>query len=412
MGLAPGAQVIAEDPRLSRLLRAAHRRLEASGGSIDGVTAVLSRPTDDERLAVDRLLSIRSRSMQLRVPLVRLDAVLRERVDATLLSVVQSVVGPLRDRPGERAAAAEQEAAMWGATLGHPALVRHADLAGWLERLRSSGKWRSDPFFAQHAAQACDVLERLPSPVPIGRSRLSAGVLGSSHALDATEPVGRLVLAALAYLAGTKPPASSSDRRRLWGGAGVDDDETSSTVLTLGLRPVVSGPLTEAVARWADGGVPLPVPLGALQRERWELPAGYPIRVCENPSVLHAASERLGAGCPPLVCTEGNPSVAAVLLLRTLLEDGHRLAYHGDFGSGGIAIGNRMIGGLGAAPWRFASEDYFAALARATASGIRCLSLKGRVPVACWDEALAPAMRDAGAEVEEELVLDLLLADL
>jgi uncharacterized protein (TIGR02679 family) len=112
------------------------------------------------------------------------------------------------------------------------------------------------------------------------------------------------------------------------------------------------------------------------------------------------------------VCTEGNPSVAAVLLLRTLLEDGHRLAYHGDFGSGGIAIGNRMIGGLGAAPWRFASEDYFAALARATASGIRCLSLKGRVPVACWDEALAPAMRDAGAEVEEELVLDLLLADL
>ncbi len=90
MGLAPAARVIAEDPRLSRLLRAAHRRLEASGGSIDGVTAVLPRPTDDERLAVDRLLGIRSRSMQLRVPLVRLDAVLRERVDATLLSVVWS----------------------------------------------------------------------------------------------------------------------------------------------------------------------------------------------------------------------------------------------------------------------------------------------------------------------------------
>jgi len=128
--------------------------------------------------------------------------------------------------------------------------------------------------------------------------------------------------------------------------------------------------------------------------------------------VLHAASERLGPACPLLVCTEGNPSVAAVLLLRTLLEGGQPLAYHGDFGYGGIAIGNRMIGGLGAQPWRFSSADYLAALARATESGIRFLPLKGRVPAACWDEALAPAMRNAGVEVEEELVLDVLLADL
>ena len=380
-GLASAPEAIAGDPRLGRLLRAAHRRLEASGGVVEGVTAVVRRPSDDERQAVDRLLGIRSRGVDLRVPLARLDAVLQERARASLVEVVRRACGPLRDRPGERAATAEREAAMWASAAGHPAAARHPELLGWQERLRSSGKWRTDADFEKHLIQACDVLERLPSPVPIGRSRLAASILGSSHALDSLEPVGRLVPAALAHLAGVALQATSSQRRRLWAGVGVDDDETSSTVLVLGLRPVVAGPLTEAVARWADAGIPLPLPLGALQRERWEFPGGLVVRVCENPSVVHAASAALGADCPPLLSTEGNPSVAAVQLIRVLAEAGHHLEYHGDFGSGGIAIGNRMIGAMGLAPWRFSAVDYREGLERVRAAGIRCLPLKGRVPV-------------------------------
>jgi hypothetical protein len=40
------------------------------------------------------------------------------------------------------------------------------------------------------------------------------------------------------------------------------------------------------------------------------------------------------------------------------------------------------------------------------------MPLKGRVPEACWDKALAPAMLRASIEIEEELVLDVLLDDL
>jgi len=94
------------------------------------------------------------------------------------------------------------------------------------------------------------------------------------------------------------------------------------------------------------------------------------------------------------------------------LDAGAILEYHGDFGSGGIAIGNRMIGDLGAQPWRFRAVDYTTALARAVETGVRCMPLKGRVPQAYWDEDLTPAMVRAAIEIEEELVLDVLLDDL
>jgi len=113
-----------------------------------------------------------------------------------------------------------------------------------------------------------------------------------------------------------------------------------------------------------------------------------------------------------MICVEGNPSLAALQLITVLAGGGALLRYHGDFGSGGLAIGNRIIGSLGAAPWRFCASDYSEAFASAAASGVRCLRLKGRVPNACWDHELAPAMIAAGVEIEEELVLDSLLADL
>lgn len=411
--LSPAAHAVVDDARLLRLFQAAHRRLEATGGDMSRAAVLVPTPTDDERLAFDRIMGTRSRGNQLRVPLARLDAVFQERTGASLAILVEAVVGPLRDRPAERAATAARETTMWTAALAHPAVARYPLLAGWLDGLVATGRWRAlgDP--STCICQALDVVERLPATVPIGRSRLSASLLGDSHALDSTEPVGRLVIAALAHLAGLKAGGlSSADRRRLWSSMNIDYDETSSTALTLGLRPLSVGPLTGAARGWADAGVALPVPLAALRHEKWAVPSGTRIWICENPSVLHAVATRFGPGCPPMICVEGNPSLAALTLITVLGDGGALLTYHGDFGSGGVAIGNRIIGALGAAPWRFGASDYREAVAGASATGVRCLRLKGRVPKACWDDELAPTMLAAGVEIEEELVLDSLLADL
>jgi uncharacterized protein (TIGR02679 family) len=355
------------DERLGLLWRAVHERLELSGGRLSGVTAHLRHPSADQRAAVDRLLGTRSRGAGVSVRLDQLDDLLRRRLGRSLLEVVTEAVGPVRDRPGERAALAGSEAAMWERLLAHRALGRHPTLEGWLGRLRATGVWHRLDEPESRLAEALDVLDRLPQRARRGRSRLAARTLGDAHALDDLAPVGRLVIAALAHQAGHGGPIRAADRRRLWADQGVVSDETSSTVLTLGLRPRAVGPLTEAAGRWADGETPLPIPLAAVQTERWQVAAGTRIWVCENPSVLAAAT---GAGAT-VVCLEGRPSLAALLLLRGLL-----------------------------------------ALDRAASAGTALRSLRGPVPDACWNPRLAPAIRASGVEVEEELVIDLLLDDL
>ena len=400
---------VLRDERLLPLWRAVHRRLEASGGgSLAGVAAHLSRPLEEERAAVDRLLGARSRGVGMRVPLAPLDARLLERLGWTLREVVTALVGPVGDRPALRASVTSAEKAMWGRLFAHPALRRHPDLREWLARQQATGAWRrlDDP--EGRLTQALDVVGHLPQAVRRGRSHLAARILGDAHSLDATSPTGRLATSALAHLAGMTAPLRAADRRNLWAAQGVVFDETSSTVLTLGLRPHPVGPLTEAAARWADGATPLPIPLAAVQVERWQVAPGTSIWTCENPSVVAAAA---GTGAT-MICLEGRPSLAALLLLRALTGGGALVRYHGDFGAGGISIANAMIGEMGAIPWRFGSEDHRQALDRAAQATTELRPLRCAVPDACWDAELAPAIRRAGVEVEEELVIDLLLSDL
>ncbi len=401
------------DERLRPLWVAAHRRLERGAADTQSPSFVVRRPSDDERSAIDRLLGRRSRGRDLRVRLAELEDVLA-RLGTTVCEVTESVVGPVRDRCVERAASAARDAKLWSAFTSHDALEAHADLRPWLDDLRSSGRWRRLDHPETDIDAMLEVLVRLPAPTPIGRSRLAADTLGASHALDDTEPAGRLVFGALAYLSGVGAgqtsrglPGTANDRRTIWAEFGVEVDDTSSTVLTANLRPAPAGPVTEAAGRWADSSVPLVIPLAAVDAEAWTVVIGSQIWICENPAVLSAGAST----GRPLICIEGQPSAAAIGLLGSLTRCGARLSYHGDFGVGGIAIANSVIATFGADPWRMSVNDHREALAGAP-PGARLPALRGAVPEAVWDADLAGAINDSGVEIEEELVLDDLIEDL
>jgi uncharacterized protein (TIGR02679 family) len=152
-------------------------------------------------------------------------------------------------------------------------------------------------------------------------------------------------------------------------------------------------------------GEPCRVTLRQLLRDPPVLgPANPRVFVCENPSVVNTAADRLGAHGQPLVCVDGQPKTAVRVLLSSLSRHGSSLRYHGDFDWPGIQISNLIFARHAALPWRMGVTDY-----RSAPKGV---ALEGAPATANWDDQLGAAMQAAGRAVHEEQVMDLLLQDL
>ena len=353
------------------------------------------------------------------ISLPRLDALLRASgLSAGLATCLTAADGPLRDEAARRRAnKAAREAAsdqLWAEAAAHPAITRHPALKAWLSDERGMGRLPASPSArSQVLTDVLAVLAALPDP-GTGLARLASRILGHAHALD-DGSVQAAVLRALAWLDDqVGVPEGSARRRLLWASAGVALDTVSSTVLVLGLTLPGNGPIAATLAVNTAAGLPVRITLGQVRHylDAERIPASdTPARVfvCENPTVVEAAADVLGARCAPLVCVEGRPSVAANLLLQELRNTGSELCYHGDFDWPGLAIAAPIIA-IGAVPWRYGGADY--------RDGLALNSRPKRLPAPAgkvltpWDHALAHTMRDHLMAVEEETVIDHLLADL
>ncbi|HEY1620732.1 MAG TPA: TIGR02679 family protein [Streptosporangiaceae bacterium] len=413
------------DPRLHRLLggepaawlvRRARDRLE-TGRPLTG-TVTLPGATPDQRRAVERLTGRATRSgTSLSVSLAEVDRILRDSGAARggLAEAVTLLTGPLRDRNRERA----DLAASWAAALAplDAAVDGRDELAAWRAWLGATGVVRRlapEPDQARLLlAQVAAVLRRLPSGgIPLGR--LAAECCGDAHALDEGRPVGTLALSAVRALAGLPFAAegTAGPRRAAWAAVGVHLDELSSLVLCIGLPGDPRTALGRTLAAGREAGQPAVITLRQLRCHPEPLAAGSPparlVRICENPVVVAAAADELGARCQPLVCLGGQPSAAGWRLLELLAAGGAEFAYHGDFDWGGIRIARTVSDRVSWRSWRY---DHLAYESAASAA-LSLAPLPGAPAATPWDPELAASMRRHGVRVEEELTIDALLQDL
>jgi uncharacterized protein (TIGR02679 family) len=403
------------DAELAWVLDRVRRRIEggqALAGSIAQRTA-----TPSERDAVARLFGRAPRAARgLSVSLDELDALLRRSGihKGGLAEAVIALTGPVTIR----ADAAADESRSWTAAFARieAAVAGRAELADWIGRVRASGLLKrlagGSPATARELLDGLvPVVAALPTLGGESLSAFAAHVAGRAHALDDGSPLGTLALGAARALAGLDPPApdesAAEARREAWAAVGVLCDELSSTVLTLGLPgdESATGRLL-AVAR--ANGEPMWLTLRQLVRatSRWQ--GIDTVLVVENPSVVALAADRLGARCTPIVCTNGQPRAAAMVLLRSLAAAGARLRHHGDFDWGGLTIGNLLHRRLPVEPWEFDRDAYLCAVTVHPQAG----PLTGSPTAASWDPALAYAMHEAGRRIEEELVAGDLLETL
>ena len=375
-------------------LRARLRRRYERGFSSDRF--VLDRLSSIERTALETLLGRRSRSagsMALSMP--EIDAALsRAGLADSLRHALESLDGPIRELSAERAANAMQ----WEHVFATPTDVRLASLLesasgrGLVKRLAHGEPHQGESLLAD----AHRVLALLPAD-GIVLAHLAARVLGDSHALDSGQPLATLVLAAL-------PRSAGESIRETWARSGVVMGELGVPVLTFNLAAAPQSAIGRMLCEAQEGGHPLHLNLRMLADtpSHWNV-ASRPVFVCENPSVVAVAADRLGRNCAPLVCTSGMPAAAQQALLGQLNAAGARLLYHGDFDWPGITIGNHVMRSFGAHPWRFRSEDYRPEIG---------FPLSGPQVAAEWDPSLAPKMSQAGLGLHEEAVIEDLLTDL
>ncbi len=414
-------------PQLAWIVTRLRQQLER-GESLEG-TISLAAPTNEQRVAVAKLFGCKpTRGERLTVPLVDLEKLLREaELCDSLADAVATLGGPVTNtRQAEAArrsqwhalfaeAAATIDAAPFVSHTGGPGAGRQAqDRAQlWLSELRDTGLLRRIARDDLDAARrllnyALLVLARLPAP-DLSLAEMAARVLGDSHALDSGASLSTLVLRAISCLHETPFPKDAESRRESWASVGVWCDALSAPVLAFNLRADGSSTTALALRLHADAGEPYRLSLRQLLRDvpRFSVDtAGETVFVCENPTIVAAAADRLGCRSRPLVCLDGEPKTAGNVLLKQLVGGSVRLLYHGDFDWPGIGIANRVIARRGVAPWRMDAPAYHEAAIAGQ------LPLTGEPVVASWDESLTQVMMRIGIAVHEEQVLESLLADL
>ncbi|MFJ5721356.1 TIGR02679 family protein [Streptomyces sp. NPDC093149] len=392
------------DPGLAWLLQRIRRRM-AGGRTLTGAVT-LAHPDESQRRAAERLLGrAPSAGRSLTVRLDAVDAILRRSGVSPdgLGAAVVDLTGPVAvhaEVRGREERAWEEAYAPFGAL--------DPGLADWAERMCRDGLVRRLARTPEAAgplvSAAVRALRALPAVPPTSRATFAALHLSGAHALDEGAPLAALVLSGLRTLTGFPDGSGAEWRREAWASAGLLMDDVSSTVLTLNLRG------TPALDWMADAGEPTVLTLRSLTRHAPSsaLSGTGVVHMCENPAVLSTAADAFGPACPPMVCLQGQPSAAALTLLRGLSAQGAELLYHGDFDWGGVRIATALGRGAPWRPWRYGAADYRAAVSRITEPQ----QLAGASAATSWDPALSVALTEHGVRVEEEAVLDELLSDL
>jgi uncharacterized protein (TIGR02679 family) len=395
---------------LQRLVQRLQKRMsrgEALKGRIQ-----LADATESERVAIDKLLGrLPTQGNRLTIDLDRLAQILSHAEACNRLEdAVIAIVGPVANKRSELISCEQRWERFW--CMATDRLQGNLAALRWIDDLRASGLLRRiaghDLVFAENLFnQAASIVERAPLPA-VRLAELAAATAGNSHALDRGQPLAAIVIRFARQLDGTLRWKTAAERRNAWEVLGVLCDELSAPVLVLNLRADSESLTGRALNLHAAAGEPYRISVRQLRRHPPVFDpnsCGPNVYVCENPTVVDVAANRLGAMCRPLICIDGTPKTASRLLLDALVSAGMRLHYHGDFDWDGIRIANSIFQRHRATSWHFNASAY-------AASSDAEHVLKGAPVTADWDANVAPLMTQIGKCVHEESVLEMLLADL
>ncbi|NLJ68570.1 MAG: TIGR02679 family protein [Firmicutes bacterium] len=262
--------------------------------------------------------------------------------------------------------------------------------------------------------------------LPVFASRIA----GDPHAFDMGKDAGRFLVSALQAVRARQEAGyeilsspSAEEVAELLGYFGLVRDDLLNFVTCagiLGSQSADEGPHPLWQAAWEAGNV-LNVPL----REVAKLDACWPgkwlpenrkhnvVFVVENSGVFSAILDAFTATrpLPPLVCTHGQFTLAALLLLDKLAESS-TLLYSGDFDPEGLQMAQRLLQRYQGRVrlWRYSRQDYQLSLSEVGISQQRLNKLGSIQAPALLP--VAKSIRHRGRAGYQEALVDRLIRDI
>ena len=204
-------------PEYRRLLAAARRSLERTGGMLTGRISVAD-PDDAERKAIIGITGVHvsAGTKRMTVSLAALDAAVSRGGGCGLAELLTVLGGQLRDRPAESASLTAARAELVSLAEASPLHGTSDWFRDWLGELRRNGTLTrlAAQGDAEVLGQAVRVLEflagRMPDAAPIALPALAAHITGDTKVLNHGTALATLVLRALALQTEVPRPASAA----------------------------------------------------------------------------------------------------------------------------------------------------------------------------------------------------------
>lgn len=261
------------------------------------------------------------------------------------------------------------------------------------------------------ACRSLDLLEQNPRS-SIRLAVLSAQATSDPHALDSGMLGGKLFLHLLSFRSGLETPKNAQQRDRLYYENGILCDSISSLVTQMGLVLLAGTQEHPACRLFRQGQEICTLSLANLSRLTGARSLSGRAYIVENEMVFTQLCDHALRFHSPLICTSGQPSVAALRLLDLLAGEGTQLFYSGDFDGKGLSIAAQLCTRYSdlLKPWHMTPDDYDLCRSNLPLRASSHSLLQGCAGTAL--EAAAKAVERFDRAGYQELLLPLLETDL
>ena len=261
------------------------------------------------------------------------------------------------------------------------------------------------------ACRSLDLLEQRTQGM-VRLAVLSAHATSDPHALDSGTLCGKLFLRLLSVRSGLAVPANAEQRDRLYYENGILYDSISSLVTQTGLVLLAGTAEHPACSLFRQRREIYTLSLANLSGLTGARSPSGKVYIVENEMVFTQLCDHVSQFHSPLICTSGQPSVAALRLLDLLAREGTQLFYSGDFDGKGLSIAAQLCVRYPnlLKPWHMEIADYDQCRSDILLSKSSRSLLQGCVGTAL--EAAAEAVKQFDRAGYQELLIPLLETDL